>query len=55
MGKNTFLSIGKALPNRENVIVSTTMKSVDGCESSQIIGRRNKFIKRKTFQIKIFS
>ena len=32
MGKNTFLSIGKPLPNRENLIVSTTLKSVDGCE-----------------------
>ena len=32
MGKNTFLSIGKSLPNRENVIVSTTLKSADGCE-----------------------
>ena len=32
MGKNTFLSIGKPLPNRENVVVSTTLKSLDGCE-----------------------
>ena len=32
MGKNTFLSIGKPLPNRENLIVSTTLKSADGCE-----------------------
>ena len=32
MGKNTFLSIGKSLPNRENVIVSTTLKTADGCE-----------------------
>ena len=32
MGKNTFLSIGKALPNRENVVVSTTLNSADGCE-----------------------
>jgi len=31
MGKNTYLSIGKALPNRENIIVSTTLKSADGC------------------------
>ena len=31
MGKNTFSSIGKALPNRENVIVSTTLKSANGC------------------------
>ena len=32
MGKNTFLSIGKALPDRENVVVSTTLNSADGCE-----------------------
>ena len=32
MGKNTFLSIGKALPNRANVVVSTTLNSADGCE-----------------------
>jgi dihydrofolate reductase len=32
MGKNTFLSIGKALPNIENVVVSTTLNSADGCE-----------------------
>ena len=31
MGKNTYLSIGKALPNRENIIVSTTLKSANGC------------------------
>jgi dihydrofolate reductase len=32
MGKNTFLSIGKPLPNRENIVVSTTLKSADGCK-----------------------
>ena len=31
MGRNTFLSIGKALPNRENIIVSTTLKSIENC------------------------
>ena len=31
MGRNTFLSIGKALPNRENIIVSTTLKSIEKC------------------------
>lgn len=29
MGRNTFLSIGKALPNRRNVVLSTTMKTGD--------------------------
>ncbi len=27
MGRNTFLSIGRALPNRRNVVLSNTMKS----------------------------
>ena len=27
MGKNTFLSIGKALPNRRNVVLSSSMKN----------------------------
>ena len=31
MGRNTFLSIGKALPNRENIIVSATLKSIEKC------------------------
>ena len=31
MGRNTFLSIGKALPNRENIIVSATLKSIKKC------------------------
>ena len=31
MGRNTFLSIGKALPNRENIIVSATLKSMENC------------------------
>ncbi len=29
MGRNTFLSIGKALPNRRNVVLSSTMKEAD--------------------------
>ncbi len=27
MGRNTFLSIGKALPNRRNIVLSSTMKT----------------------------
>ncbi len=30
MGRRTFESIGRVLPNRENIIVSSTLKSVDG-------------------------
>ena len=29
MGKNTFVAIGRALPNRKNIVMSTTMKSSD--------------------------
>ncbi len=32
MGKNTFLSIGRALPNRRNIVISKTMKSQDNIE-----------------------
>ena len=31
MGRNTFDSIGRPLPNRINIIVSNKMKQVDGC------------------------
>jgi len=29
MGKNTFVAIGHALPNRKNIVMSSTMKSFD--------------------------
>lgn len=32
MGKNTYLSIGKPLPNRTNLVVSKQVKSIEGCE-----------------------
>lgn len=32
MGKNTHLSIGRPLPNRRNVILSTTLDHMEGCE-----------------------
>lgn len=31
MGRNTYLSMGRPLPNRENIIISTSMKDVPGC------------------------
>ena len=31
MGRNTFDSIGRPLPNRINIIVSNKMKQVEGC------------------------
>ena len=30
MGKNTFLSIGKPLPNRNNIVVSTSLPELNG-------------------------
>jgi dihydrofolate reductase len=32
MGRKTYESIGKPLPNRRNIIVSRGMKAVEGCE-----------------------
>ena len=32
MGRNTFESIGKPLPNRRNIVVSTTLEEGDGYE-----------------------
>lgn len=31
MGKNTYESIGRPLPNRTNIIISNTLKVVKGC------------------------
>ena len=32
MGRKTFDSIGKALPNRRNIVLSRSLESIDGCE-----------------------
>ena len=29
MGKNTFAAIGRALPNRKNIVISSKMKSLE--------------------------
>ena len=31
MGRNTFESIGRPLPNRTNIIVSSKLESIEGC------------------------
>lgn len=31
MGRNTFLSLGRPLPGRTNVVVSRTVKQIEGC------------------------
>lgn len=31
MGKNTYLSMGRPLPRRENIIISRTLNNVPGC------------------------
>lgn len=38
MGRKTFESIGKALPNRRNVVISRTLKELPGCEVYASIG-----------------
>lgn len=32
MGRKTYDSIGKALPNRRNIVISRTIKNLEGCE-----------------------
>lgn len=32
MGRKTYESIGKPLPDRRNIIISTTVQTIDGCE-----------------------
>ncbi|MCD6581241.1 MAG: dihydrofolate reductase [Desulfuromusa sp.] len=32
MGRKTFASIGKPLPNRNNLVVSRTSRKIEGCE-----------------------
>jgi dihydrofolate reductase len=31
MGRNTFESMGRPLPNRDNIVISRTMKEIPGC------------------------
>lgn len=38
MGRKTYESIGKPLPNRRNIVISTTVKSVPGCEVFPTLG-----------------
>ncbi|MGB5809152.1 MAG: dihydrofolate reductase [Polyangiales bacterium] len=33
MGRKTFESIGRPLPSRRNIVVSTTVSAFDGCEA----------------------
>ena len=32
MGRKTYESIGRPLPNRRNIIISSTIRSIDGAE-----------------------
>ncbi len=38
MGRKTYESIGRPLPDRRNIIISTTLKSVKGCEVYTTLG-----------------
>ncbi len=38
MGRKTYESIGKPLPNRRNIVISTTKKSIPGCEVFSSLG-----------------
>ena len=54
MGRNTFLSIGKALPNRENIIVSATLKSIEKCLIANTLDEAIKISKEKFPEKDIF-
>lgn len=38
MGRKTYESIGRPLPDRRNIVISTTVKSIDGCEVFSSLG-----------------
>lgn len=38
MGRKTYESIGKPLPDRRNIVISTTKKSIPGCEVFSSLG-----------------
>ncbi len=37
MGRNTFTSIGRALPNRQNIVVSRSMQDTEGVEVARTL------------------
>jgi dihydrofolate reductase len=38
MGRRTYESIGKPLPDRRNIVISTTKKNIEGCEVFSSLG-----------------
>lgn len=38
MGRKTFESIGRPLPDRRNIVISTTVKAISGCEVFPSLG-----------------
>ena len=38
MGRKTYESIGKPLPDRRNIVISTTKKTIAGCEVFRSLG-----------------
>lgn len=52
MGKNTWLSLGKALPNRLNIIISTSLKEVpDGVLVFDSIEKAINFLKDGNYEV----
>ena len=41
MGRNTFESLGRPLPNRQNVVISRTIQNIEGC---MVVGSLEKAI-----------
>ena len=45
MGRKTFESIGRPLPNRRNIILSKNLEAMDGCEIMRSAGEVLEFAK----------
>lgn len=50
MGRKTFESIGKPLPNRTNIIISRTKKKIDGCFVFDTIEKGMGYAERQGFE-----
>ena len=52
MGRKTFESIGKPLPHRENIVISSSVSEIDGCKVFDSVLKAVQYA--QTFDKKIF-